>query len=462
MLDDRGAERVPLAPAREEENAQLRGEPFGFARPVVHDRGGTDDEARPAARVGRAQMGEPGERLHGLPEPHVVGQDGADAERGGVGQEIEAALLIRAERGAEAGRGRGLGEAAELGDPAAELGHGAERLAIGTEPLERVERLGPRAGELPERQPLRPRARLDAEVCEQLRRVVVARGQLAIDPAAGELDEAGGGATERREVGGSERQALRLPLGGDREPVGAARLDAEPRRDAPRPVEQPADRLRAVEGHARGALGPRVRERLHAAAPERERPAGGRRGRGRGPEALEPRDRRRHGVRIRLVDPRIVDGMRSGSGGRDRDLGSDGRVASRVAGRGARPAVRHRQLEHDAVRGRRLARPPGTGVREEPEMQAVVRAEVERQRRSGGVDARVRAERVPEVREPRAEAPEEREALGGAEEKSPALAHAVEEVSRRLTDDGREDPAVQHEARVRGKALAPRQVERLV
>ncbi len=205
-----------------------------------------------------------------------------------------------------------------------------------------------------------------------------------------------------------------------------------------------------------------MRECLHAPARERERPARDRAGRGRGPQALEPCDRRRDGVRIRLVDPHVVHGIRHGSGRRDRDLGSERRVASRIAGRGARPAVRRHELEHDAVRGRRLARPPGAGVREELETQAVVRAEVERHRRSGGMDARARPERVPQVGEPPGEAPEKREALGGSEEKPPALAHAVEEMSRRLPDDGREDPAVQHEARVRGKALALRQVERLV
>ena len=139
---------------------------------------------------------------------------------------------------------------------------------------------------------------------------------------------------------------------------------------------------------------------------------------------------------------------------RDGDLGSDGRMSGGIVHRSVRPAVARRQLEDDRVRGRRLARPPGAGVCDQPDVETVVRIEVERHGGHRGVNARVRSQRVLEIWKPGRQPSENGQPFRGPEKETPARPHAVQEPAWRLADDGREDTFVQHETRMCGEAFA--------
>ena len=81
-------------------DAERRREPLDLAGPLARDAHRADDERR-AERVGAELLplgGQHRDRLHGLAEPHVVGEDGADPEVAEEPQPAVAALLEREER----------------------------------------------------------------------------------------------------------------------------------------------------------------------------------------------------------------------------------------------------------------------------------------------------------------------------------------------------------------------------
>jgi hypothetical protein len=72
---------------------ERRREPAGLVLPVAaHARGGDDDSG---ALLGARE--EECQRLHGLPEAHVVGEAGAEAARGTARKEHEPVALVVAE-----------------------------------------------------------------------------------------------------------------------------------------------------------------------------------------------------------------------------------------------------------------------------------------------------------------------------------------------------------------------------
>ena len=68
-----------------------------------------------------AQPQEPGQRLQGFAQAHVVGQDAAEAVGGQVGEEVKALELVRAQLGGHAGRQVGRHAGLDLAGAALDL-----------------------------------------------------------------------------------------------------------------------------------------------------------------------------------------------------------------------------------------------------------------------------------------------------------------------------------------------------
>jgi hypothetical protein len=106
------------------EDLQRGREPPDLALPVAQHRGGADDER------GEALAGPPeevGHELQRLAEPHVVGEQRAEAEGPEGGQPRVPAGLVAAEGAVQAGRARQLGWVADGGNDLAERGVGHDR-----------------------------------------------------------------------------------------------------------------------------------------------------------------------------------------------------------------------------------------------------------------------------------------------------------------------------------------------
>jgi len=99
----------------EQQHLHAGDELLGLALPVEDDAGRADDEAGRGTFF-LAQMLQPGKRLHRLAETHVVGQQGAQAEPRGVGEEVETRFLVRPQLGAQALGLGNLGHSLEIGD----------------------------------------------------------------------------------------------------------------------------------------------------------------------------------------------------------------------------------------------------------------------------------------------------------------------------------------------------------
>ena len=125
-------------------DAQARREPGDLALPLLRDAHRADDERRADVAAVLPLRDERGDRLHGLAEPHVVGEDPADPEVAQQAEPAVAALLEREEVVAHARRGR------QRAEPA--LSRRGEQL------VERLRRAAPhRARCPPRRSPARSR-----------------------------------------------------------------------------------------------------------------------------------------------------------------------------------------------------------------------------------------------------------------------------------------------------------------
>ncbi len=124
-----------------DEDPQPGGEALGLALPVGENAGRGDHQGRRGA-LGVARLLEQRQRLHRLSEPHVVGEDSAEAVAVEEPQPGESRLLVVPERGGEPLRGGHRRDAREL----LELGDG--RPGAGLEPRalaqrgERIQRPG--------------------------------------------------------------------------------------------------------------------------------------------------------------------------------------------------------------------------------------------------------------------------------------------------------------------------------
>ncbi len=153
---DVAPQRVAFAAAGEQQDAQGRRKVFGLTGPVVHDRRRTHDQTRAALRILLAHMQQPRQRLDGLSQTHVVGQHGADAQRGGVREKVQTAPLVRPQlaRASRPAPGR-IGKPVNRATRVAQFLNRTDRRRVGAQALERFEALRFGARELPERQPLR-------------------------------------------------------------------------------------------------------------------------------------------------------------------------------------------------------------------------------------------------------------------------------------------------------------------
>ena len=253
-LGRQGDEPRPREPADTvmEVNPQRGREPLDLGAPLADDAHRADDERRPELLRRRflALGDEHRDRLHRLPEAHVVGQDPAHPEVAEQPQPAVTALLEREE--VELHRGRS-GEGAEAPVAVAQElcqgrveGHVAELEAglVCLEPRDRPDELhdpGARPAPLEELQ--RP---LHVGLAERV-------------PAAGHADE--------RLLGGDELGELGLGEGdvADREaPVEAG--ERRRREEAARPDRRPA-RRRQVDAEAARSAQPRGREEHRHAEP---------------------------------------------------------------------------------------------------------------------------------------------------------------------------------------------------
>ena len=133
--------------------------------------------------------------------------------------------------------------------------------------------------------------------------------------------------------------------------------------------------------------------------------------------------------------------------------------------RGRRPDAVGRVLEDVSARRDRLPRPPASTprVREEPQLEPVVVAQVESDRDVDGVQARVRLEHLAQVGEAWSETPENSRSLGGRKRQAFGRLEALQDARRRLHRDRRELPVGQHEAGTqRGRILGGAKVDDLV
>ena len=119
---------------------QVRGEARRLALPVADERHRADDEGRAGGTGGTGPLvDQQGEELRRLPEPHVVGQAGPEAEVAEEGQPPEAALLVGTElpgepiRGGQGLQPAVLGPGQEVPEPAVglHLGDGQGAPAVG-------------------------------------------------------------------------------------------------------------------------------------------------------------------------------------------------------------------------------------------------------------------------------------------------------------------------------------------
>ncbi len=81
------AQVVPRGAAFQHQHLEVRREAFGLAPPVVQHRGGADDERRlRVLPVPVLEPRQPGQRLQGLAQAHVVGEDAAEPDAGSGGR----------------------------------------------------------------------------------------------------------------------------------------------------------------------------------------------------------------------------------------------------------------------------------------------------------------------------------------------------------------------------------------
>ena len=90
---------------------QMRREPGQFGGPVRHQAGRHHDQRRPVEPAGRFLDGDVGDRLGGLAQPHVVGEQPAQAVLPQMLQPVHALLLVGAQAAGEAGRHRHVRDA---------------------------------------------------------------------------------------------------------------------------------------------------------------------------------------------------------------------------------------------------------------------------------------------------------------------------------------------------------------
>ena len=227
---------TPVGPVKDQE-LQIRHEACGLAPPVADQARRHHQKTRAGSLLLQMPVGQQGERLHGLAEPHVVGKHAAEAAVGERPQPAVAGALVGAQLPAQRGGGRhfrGLGERPETGAEFENLPSPGPRRAAALQRLGQLEqpaRLGPVETEQPlrlqkglceAREPRRvdrkPRSVLEPGVEDP-------SGQMAPDVEAflqpspfvhrqgiNELED------DRRDV---ERTAVRLEREAKREPVGA-------------------------------------------------------------------------------------------------------------------------------------------------------------------------------------------------------------------------------------------------
>ena len=393
-----------------DEQAQPRREAAGLLGPVLDEGGGADDERRhPARSLVEALQRDPGERLDGLAEAHLVGEDASGAAALEGAQPGDAGALVGAQR-----RAQGLGD-----------GGGVVRGGRAGR-VERADALGPRLGRGIEVDEGGGEAR---EAADEERRErggdaerAAERGlaRAAFAQQVGELVERGGVEEQAARAVHDPRApvAARRADVGRRDVAGAARglegvvhveraggvrglADADDRRDALEvrgDVGEVAlgDEAPAREGGERGGGRGEQLQRGVGAAQRREGVAAERRGafaRGAGAgEAVGGEDRERGALGIDVADEVVVGvgrvgegevlGGRVGRDGRRRAAGLGGgidRVEPQLD-RGVLPERVGAQREERAavVRGGGAQREgglggrPGEGVRVEPLVEAHV------------------------------------------------------------------------------------------
>ncbi len=198
-----------------------RGREFlGLLHPNVHDALRAYDEARPVFGPAFAQPLEPGERLQGFPEPHVIREDAAEMVRREGGQEMEPFELVGPQLGRDARRGRGRDAGLDLAGPLADFLprlFGKFLLTRGIRKLEDMEPL----------RFAREIERIEPETGEAAGLFLI---EVEIEPAppfAVQPHEAAARFQEKVELLGGEIEVGRLQPHAEIEPVDAARLDLE-------------------------------------------------------------------------------------------------------------------------------------------------------------------------------------------------------------------------------------------
>ena len=198
----------------------------GLAVPVEDNAGRANDEARPRP-VLLAQMLEPGEGLHRFAESHVVGEERAQLEARGIGEEMEPGALVRTQLGDEPLRQGNFGQALEVGDRLAQLRDDCAAHTID----QRLEFLPGgllRARHLPGADLLLARAHLHADLRQRADRLGHRGDFLALHPdAVGKFYVRIVILVQARPVGVGHRQRFVLPRGLDAEPVDAGGLNLE-------------------------------------------------------------------------------------------------------------------------------------------------------------------------------------------------------------------------------------------
>ena len=261
-------------------HAQLRRQTGGLRTPIGHHARRADDEARPVEPAFALLDQEMGQRLHGLAEPHIVGEEAAELEGAQELQPVEPGLLIGAQLRLEPGGrvhrfdlGKGRKALYQCAQPlAAEPAQPRRRFdrrqgrAFAGRDLERTAgRQGFRVVELDERRQDRPRA-------FERQGDATAVGERAED-----------GAVMRQRIESSRARPPDAAVGSaPSAPAAAAPARPRPRcRDRARTtsrrprIPRPSTRRRRLrrDGETRPRTRSASRRRRAAAPPRRQRPA---------------------------------------------------------------------------------------------------------------------------------------------------------------------------------------------
>ena len=218
---------VAMLARGEQQHLHAGDELLRLALPVEDDARGADDEAGRGAPF-LAQVLHPRERLHGLAQAHVIGQQRAEAEARGVGEEVEAGLLVGAQLGAQTLGLRDFGNAGKIIHRVAQELERAAAVFGGQKRFELLPRARLRAGHLERAELLLLAADLHADLGQRGDGLGELRRFLAFQPGAvGQLDVGIVALLQPGPVGLGHGDGLVLPFGLDAEPVDAGRLDLE-------------------------------------------------------------------------------------------------------------------------------------------------------------------------------------------------------------------------------------------